>query len=547
MCFKSQNYMKAFIQLTLSFVAAGLLAGCGEEISHEKIRQNGFVFCGQAGPTTFNPQLVDSGITSETLSSQLFDTLLTLDANTYQPVASLAESWQVNEEGTEYIFTLKPNVAFQTTSWFTPSHTLTADDVVFSFERIIDTNHPFHYVGGGLYPWFTGIDLQNLLVDVQALDELTVKFTLARPNNTFLSNIATSHAVIHSKEYANQLLLSDELSMIDSHPVGTGPFYLDDYQINDLVRLKRHSQYWAGQAKMQQVVFDISHRGTGTLAKLLRNECDVLTAPRSSQIPTIENHDAITLTADPAMNISFIAVNTAHKALSDSRVRKALNYAINRQNILDSVYYGTGSQAYSVLPPSSWAYNGDSIQVRYDRNYAIALLHDAGYSKGLTLNMSVPLEPRSYNPSPRKTAELIQANLAEIGITLNLFMDDRLDRSEVKNIDDMDLYLTGWIANTGDPDNFLRPLLSCDSKRAGLNVASWCDPDFDFLLDLALEVDKPRYRLNLYKQAQNILNEEFPVIPLNHGMQFQAHDNSLTGFKASPFHAQPFDSIERIK
>lgn len=547
MCFKSLNNMKAFIQLTLSFFAAGLLAGCGEDINHQKIRQDGFVFCGQAGPATFNPQLVDSGITSETLSSQLFDTLLTLDPKTFQPIPSLAESWQVNDAGTEYIFSLKPNVPFQTTIWFTPSRPLTADDVVFSFRRIIDTSHPFHYVGGGLYPWFTGIDLQNLLIDVQALDEQTVKFTLARPNNTFLSNIATSHAVIHSKEYANQLQQSDQRSMIDSHPVGTGPFYLADYQLNDLVRLKRHPQYWAGSAKMAQVVFDISHRGTGTLAKLLRNECDVLTAPRSSQIPTIENHDAITLTAKPAMNISFVAVNTAHPALNDPRVRKALNYAINRQNILDSVYYGTGSQAYSVLPPSSWAYNGDSIQVRYDRNYAIALLRDAGYSNGLTLNMSVPLEPRSYNPSPRKTAELIQANLADVGIVLNLFMDDRLNRGEINTTNEMDLHLTGWIANTGDPDNFFRPLLSCDSKRAGLNVARWCNPDFDFLLDLALEVDKPRYRLNLYKQAQNILNEEFPVIPLSHGMQFQAHDTSLSGFKSSPFHAQPFDEVERVK
>ena len=539
--------MKALIQLTLSFVVAGLLAGCGEEISHEKIRQNGFVFCGQAGPATFNPQLVDSGITSETLSSQLFDTLLTLDPKTYQPVPSLAESWQVNESGTEYIFTLKPNVSFQTTTWFTPSRDLNADDVVFSFRRIVDASHPFHDVGGGLYPWFTGIDFQNLVVDVQALDAHTVKFTLARPNNTFLSNIATSHAVIHSKEYAGQLQRSDELSMIDSHPVGSGPFYLDEYQLHDLVRLKRHNQYWAGPAKMKQVVFDIAHRGTGTLAKLLRNECDVLRSPLSSQIPTIESHDSIALTAKPAMNVSFVAVNTSHPALGDAQVRKALNYAINRQNILDSVYYGTGSQAYSVLPPSSWAYYGDSMQVRYDRNYAIALLREAGYSKGLTLNMSVPVEPRSYNPSPRKTAELIQANFADIGITLNLITDDHYDRTDISSNDDIDLYLTGWIADTGDPDNFLRPLLSCDSKRAGLNVARWCNPDFDFLLDLALEVDKPRYRLNLYKQAQNILNEEFPVIPLNHGMQFEAHDTSLTGFKVSPFHTRPFDKIERIK
>ncbi|AIW13757.1 ABC transporter substrate-binding protein [Vibrio tubiashii ATCC 19109] len=539
--------MKAFIQFTLGLFSLSLLAGCGEEIDHDKIRQKGFVYCGQGGPSTFNPQLVDSGITTETLSPQLFNTLLTLDSQTYQPVPSLATKWSVNKEGTEYIFTLRKGVQFQTTAWFTPSRSMNAEDVVFSFRRIIDTTNPFHYVGSGLYPWFSGIDFQNLVVDVSALSQHKVIFTLNRPDNSFLSNIATSHAVIHSKEYAGQLELSDEKSMLDSHPVGTGPFYLAEYQVNDLIRLKRNNRYWQDRPKMEQVVFDISQRGTGTLAKLLRSECDVLNAPLSSQLPIIEQTSDVELTAKPAMNISFVAVNTSHPALNDARVRKALNYAINRQNILDSVYYGTGSQAYSVLPPSSWAYQKDSVQIRYDRNYAIALLREAGYSKGLELTMSVPLEPRAYNPSPRKTAELIQANLADVGIKLNLMTDDRYDRSNLNDNTNIDLHLTGWIANTGDPDNFLRPLLSCESKRAGLNVSSWCNPDFDFLLDLALEVDKPRYRQNLYKQAQNILNEEFPVIPLNHGMQLQAHHTSLRGFKVSPFNAQPFDTVERFK
>lgn len=537
--------MKAFLQFTLGIFSFSLLAGCGEAIDHDKIRQQGFVYCGQGGPDTFNPQLADSGVTPETLSPQIFDTLLTIDPQSFEPIPNLAKQWTVNSAGTEYTFTLRDNVTFQTTAWFTPSRTLTADDVMFSFRRIFDSSHPFHYVGGGLYPWFTGIDFQNLLVDVVALPNNQVRFTLSRPDNSFLSNIATSHAVIHSKEYANQLELVDEKGMLDSHPVGTGPFYLSEYKNNDFIRLKRHEGYWRGKAKMQQVVLDISNRGTGTLAKMLRKECDILNAPLSSQLPIIEQRDDIKLTAKPAMNISFVAVNTLHPALNDSRVRKALNYAINRQNILDSVYYGTGSQAYSVLPPSSWAYQKDATQLRYDRNYAIALLREAGYSKGLELTMSVPLEPRAYNPSPRKTAELIQANLADVGVTLNLMTDDRFNRADLD--EKVDLYLTGWIANTGDPDSFFRPLLSCDSKRVGLNVSSWCNPDFDFLLDLALEVDKKRYRLNLYKQAQNILNEEFPVIPLNHGMQLQAQHYSLEGFKVSPFNAQPFDRVERVK
>lgn len=103
--------MNAFIRLSLSLIGISLLTACGEEIDHNDIRQAGFVFCGQGKPTTFNPQLIDSGITAEALSPQLYDTLLTLDPKTHQPIASIAESWSVNKEGTEYTFKLKHGVS----------------------------------------------------------------------------------------------------------------------------------------------------------------------------------------------------------------------------------------------------------------------------------------------------------------------------------------------------------------------------------------------------------------------------------------------------
>lgn len=538
--------MKAFIQLSLTVASAWLLSACGDDIDHSIVKKQGFVYCGQSSPVSFNPQQVDSGLTADALSQQVFNTLLTLEPETHEPISSLATSWDVNEDGTEYLFNLRENVEFQTAPWFTPSKPFSAHDVVFSFERILKSSHPFHYLGQGRYPWFESIDFSGLVKSVEAISDHQVKFTLTRADNTFLPNIATPYAVIHSSEYADKLIKQGNKHHIDTQPIGTGPFYLDDYQTGDLIRVKKHANYWQGEPAMEQVVFDISTRGTGTLAKLLRNECDVLSSPVSSQLPIIIENDELVLHAKPAMNVAFIALNTSHPALKDRRVRKALNLAINRQVILDSVYYGTGSIAYTLLPPSSWAYQKDSIQIRYDRNYALALLEEAGLSKGLTLSMWVPLEPRPYNPSPRKTAEQIQASFADIGVTLNLLTDDRFSRAELnKNLPNVDMLLTGWTASTGDPDNFLRPLLSCNAEKAGLNVSMWCNPDFDFLLDLSRETNQPRYRLNLYRQAQNLLNQEMPVIPLAHGIQYQANHNSLSGFQMSPFNVRSFHTVER--
>lgn len=539
--------MKAILKFTTGFFSIGLLIGCSDNIDHEKIRKQGFVSCGHSAPNSFNPQLVEGGITAESLSPQIYDSLLTLDPTTQKPVASIATSWQVSKDGTEYTFKLKQGVEFQSTDWFTPTRTLNASDVLFSFNRLIDTNHSFYLVGNASYPWFESIRFSELVKSVEAIDSQTVKFTLNKADNTFLSNISTTHAVILSKEYALQLEIKDEKNLIDELPVGTGPFYLAEYQVGDLVRLKKHPKYWQGEPKLEQVVFDISSRGTGPLAKLLRKECDVLHSPLSSQIPIIKQHHDLILEAKPSMNVSFIAINTEHPALSDQRVRKALSLSINRKSILDAVYFGTGEQAYSILPPSSWAYQKDSNQIRYDKNYAVGLLRDAGYTQGLKLSMWVPLEASPYNPSPRKTAELIQAQYADIGIELELFTSDRFNRTELSKHTDIDLILTGWNASTGDPDNFLRPLLSCSAEESGLNVSMWCNPDFDFLLDLARETNQERYRLNLYKEAQYMMNEEVPVIPIAHGAQFLTYHQSLTGFESSPFTSKSFHKVRRVK
>lgn len=540
--------MRAMIRLTLGLIFLSLAVGCGDHTKTSKIRNNGFVFCGQGSPSTLNPQQVDHGITSEILSPQLFDSLLVLNTTSHLPEPNLAQRWQVDESGTRYTFTLRHDVHFQTTAWFTPTRPLNADDVVFSFRRIIDPSHPFHQIGKQhpAYPWFHSIGFDQLVTQVAALSDDQVQFTLAHPDRTFLSTIATSHAVILSKEYADQLLARDAKVQLDSHPVGTGPFYLADYQANDFIRLKRHPLYWRGAARMEQVVFDISHRGTGTLAKLLRQECDVFSNPISSQLPVIERQPDLDLVAKPSINLSFIAINTSRPVLQNKQVRKALSFAINRQNILDSVYYGNGEVAHSVLPPNSWAYQKDRVHLRYNRDYALSLLHNAGYDSELTLTMLVPLKPQIYDPSPRKTAELIQANFADIGIKLRLITDEQIHSKTAAQRQPIDLYLTGWSAATSDPDHFLRPLLSCHAQHPELDSALWCHQDFETLLSRARETDQPQSRLELYKQAQAILNEEFPIIPLSHGVRFQAKTRSLTGFENSPFGARPFDHVTRV-
>ncbi|WP_105901930.1 ABC transporter substrate-binding protein SapA [Vibrio gangliei] len=523
------------------------LVGCKESPQTREVRQTGFVYCGTTHPIFLNPQLSDSGDNIKSIGPQLFDSLLVLDPQTFEPLPHLATRWQVSADKTVYTFTLREDVQFQHTAWFTPTRALNAHDVVFSFNRILDSENPYHYVNGGRYPWFESIGFQHLIHSVKAIDDTHVQFTLNHPDNTFLANISTVFAAIHSQEYAHQLAAKDEKDNIDSNPVGTGPFQLSSSDHSELVRLSRHDGYWNGTPKMAQVVFDFSHRGTGNLAKLLTHECDVMADPMTSQLSLINNNAQIKSNISKAMNVAFLSLNTQHYALTDIRVRHALSYAINRQNIIDAVYFGQGYIASSLLPEDSWAYQDNQLQIRYDPQYAKALLQQAGYSDGLSLTMWVPLAAQSYNPSPNKTAELIQSDLAKIGIKLSIFKEHFVRRHVLLQQPNTDLILTGWAANTGEPDSLLRPQLSCEAQRASLNVAMWCDPDFDFLLTLARESEQTRHRLNLYHQAQTMLTQQLPIIPIAHGVQYQVHDSSLSGFVLNPFNSGSFENVVREK
>ncbi|MDO6706597.1 ABC transporter substrate-binding protein SapA [Photobacterium sp. 1_MG-2023] len=537
--------MNACFRLLLACAGLLGLTACSDPQQENTIRQWGFIYCGQDTPWTFNPQLTDGGHTADSLAAQIFDRLLQLDPISHLPQPALASSWTVSEDGLEYTFTLRQDVRFQRTPDFSPTRRFNAEDVLFSFQRVIDPKHPYHAVSGGHYPWFESQSFHRLIERIKIIDAHHIKFILTRPDNAFLSTIASSYAAIHSAEYADQLLRQGHPDQIDTRPVGTGPFYMDEYQPHDLIRLKRHSYYWRGAPFMGQVVFDISSRGTGTLAKLLNHECDVLSSPVASQLPVIKNDPEFDLIAQNAMNVAFLAINNSIPALQDGRVRQAINLAINRENLLNSVYYGTGTKAKTLLPPMSWAHDKNLPDVKYDPIKAQQFLKEAGYDRNLHLILAVPMEPRPYNPSPRKTAELIQADLRAVGIEVTLLLQDRPLRPGSKAQQSIDLTLTGWVADNGDPDNFLRPLLSCSAKQAGLNVANWCNLQFDNLLELASRTTQLEQRLDYYQYAQEILQDEVPVIPLAHGVHYQIHHQSLQGLHLSPFGTRSFSNVYR--
>ena len=525
--------------LSLSVLSASALAA-----PTDNIRNSGFVYCVNGTVNTFNPQMVSSGLVVDTLAAQLYDRLLDVDPYTYRLIPDLAQSWEVRDNGATYRFHLRKDVSFQHTNWFKPTRKMNADDVVFSFARMFDRQHPWHNVNGGSYPYFDSLQFSDSVQSVKKLDNDTVEIRLNSPDASFLWHIATHYAPILSQEYADKLTAKGQQERLDREPVGTGPFQLSEYRTGQYLRLARNPQYWRGVPRLQQVVIDLGVGGTGRLSKLLTGECDVLAYPAASQLSILRDDPRLRMTLRPGMNIAYLAFNTRKPPLDRPEVRHALALAINNERLMESIYYGTAETAASILPRASWAYDNDARVTEYNPSKAREELKALGI-EDLHLRLVVPTTSQSWNPSPLKTAELLQADLAQIGVRVTITpVEGRFQEAQLMAMNH-DLTLTGWATDSNDPDSFFRPLLSCAAIRSQTNFAHWCSPAFDEALQRALLSQQLSSRIDSYDQAQQILAQELPVLPLASSLRLQAYRHDIKGLVLSPFGNASFAGVYR--
>lgn len=518
---------------TVAAFAVVLITGCQSDDPEPAPLANGIIYCSEGNPATFNPQLVTSGTTVDATAAQLYDRLIDYDAEQKKFVPALAQRWETLDKGTRYRFYLRDNVQFHHTNYFTPTRALTADDVLFSFNRWLDETSLYHPVGGGSYPFFRATGLDQLIRKVVKIDDMTVDIVLSNADSSFLANLATDFAVILSEEYAQHLLITDRPRQIDTLPIGTGPYRFESYRKDVLIRYSRHPDYWRKGPGIEHLVFSITPNANKRMLKLVTGECDIIPYPLVSKLKAL-NRKELVVRDEVSPNVSFWAFNTKKPPFDDPQVRRALSHAINRDAITQTIYYGNAELAQSILPPTSWAYDEGGTQYEYDPEKAKRLLAESGHA-GMNLSIWAMPVQRVYNPNARRMAELMQSDLAQIGVTAHIVSYEwntfrrRLSRGE------HDTVLIGWYADNADPDNFFRPLLSCAAVATGGNRANWCHPGFDQLLYQAIATTDPDERKALYQSAQHLLNQQRPLLPIAHSKRFQAQQKDIGGVGLSPY------------
>ena len=437
-------------------------------------------------------------------------------------------------------FLFKEKVSFSGRGKFKPSRYFNAEDVVWTFERQRNKEHPYYQVNGGGYKFFQSLDLHRLITQVNKVKDHEVEFHLSRPHPLFLTYLAMEFAVILSKEYGDFLTKGDKKEQMDFQPVGTGPFILKKYVKDSLIRYERNENYYQEPAALKHIVFAITPDPTVRFQKLRRGECHLLAKPQPVDIPFIKKQADLRVAEGMTYNVAYLAMNTTRPPLDNVKVRQAIAHALNRPLYIKAVYKGMAKLAHTPVPPNLWGHNAKIKSHKYDMAKAKELLKEAGYEKGFQLKLwTLPIS-RPYNPNGKKMGELMQADLKKVGIIVRLMTYDWPTYIAKSARGEHELIQMGWSADIGDPGNFLNILLSCKTVASGANLARWCNKSYEQLIEDALKEFSQEKRNSLYKKAQLIFNQDSPWVPLVHAYGFAAFSKKLKGYRLKPFGSERF-------
>ena len=506
------------------------------------------VYCSEGSPEGFQPQFFSTGTTFDAVSVPMFNRLVEFELGTTNIIPALAESWTVTPDGKTYTFKLRKGVKFQSNANFRPTRDFDADDVLFSWNRMADDNHPFHkFTAGQTFAYFDDMGMKNIVDKVEKLDDYTVRYSLKRPEAPFLADMAMDFASILSQQYFEAMRARGTPNAADVYPIGTGPFEFVSYQKDATIRYKAFDQYWKGRPKIDNLIYSITRDATARYAKLETGECQVMAFPKPADLDAMRKDPQLVIQQKEGLNIGYIAFNVEKKPFDNKLVRQALNYATNKAAILKAVYQGNGQVAKNPIPPILWGYDDAVADYAYDPAKARQLLAQAGYANGFEVDLWYLPVTRPYNPDGKRMAELIQADWEKVGVRAKLVTYEWAEYRKRSKSGEQTVMMFGWSGDNGDPDNFFVPLLGCEAVKGGGNVSRWCNKPFEDLIIKAAQTPRQADRAKLYEAAQVIVKEEAPWITIAHSVRFDALRREVHGYRMDATAHHYFNNVEIVK
>jgi peptide/nickel transport system substrate-binding protein len=483
----------------VAFIATLMLGptGCttGERVDLGDESSGNLVAAIAGEPDQLDPHKTTAYFSFEVLEN-VFDTLVEPDANLEMRPA-LAESWDVSGDQLVWTFRLRRGVTFHDGSPFT------ADDVVYSYRRIIDEK-------------LANVDKFSAVTDVTAADPATVVIRVKQPTPNLLTNIGgfKGMAIVSGK--------NAESGQIATHPIGTGPFAFVSQKSGDSITLQPNPSYWAGVPKVSGVTFRFISEPSTALSALQAGEIDWTDSIPPQRVAQLREDDSVKLAVTASNDYWYLALNEARKPWSDVRVRQAIAYGIDRDAIVRATSYGTAAANQLAIPRGNPWYT-DYHRYGYDITRAKELLTESGITKA-ELDMLVTSE----YPETVTAAQIIADNLAPLGITVHIRTVDFATWLDEQNTGHFDMLMMGWLGNI-DPDDFY---YAQHHTNGTSNAQKYSNPEVDRLLDAGrVETDR-QARAGVYANAASTIADQASYIYLYNPSVIQAWRTGLSGFES---------------
>jgi peptide/nickel transport system substrate-binding protein len=466
---------------------------------------NTLVMIIESSPTNLDPR-VGLEAQSERIDDLIFDDLLTRDTH-FNVAPGLAERWEIPDPLT-YTFHLHHGVKFH------DGRPLTARDVKWTFDSLLQ---------GKVRS--TKAATYHLVDHIDATDDYTVTFHLKEPFASLLWNL--SDGAIGIVPYGS----GDEVSR---HPIGSGPFRFIRAEPDKEVVLARNDEYWGDKAHLANVRFMVVPDTTTRALELRKGSADIaINALPADTVLSLEGEPNLSVLRAPGTILGYLAFNLRDPILRDERVRQALAYAIDRRMFIEYLMRGFARPANSVLPPESWAYNGDVPAYDHDPARARQLLEQAGYPEVNGVRFHLTMKS-STDESTRLMAAVLQQQLRQVGIALNIRTFEFATFFSDVTHGLFQLYSLRWSGGNEDPDMFEYIFHSSKFPPNGSNRGYFADPRIDALIDQARKELDQNTRKQVYAEIQRTLADELPYINLWYFDNVLVHSRRVRNLTLNP-------------
>ena len=531
---------KLFVTLLSAVMLIGCFTGCGGDSGGSGSTSYDDGFGENVLRITYDYEC-ESGDPRQTTADyiiplNIFDTLVTTvstEDGGYELEPGLAESWEISKDGKTYSMHLRQGVKF------TNGEEVTSDDVLYTVDSMLDPeraalNSSWMDMIVGAQDVLDGkaesVEGKGIIIhddynfDI-VLNDSYAPFlaTLSVPGWSILNREACEAADEEGGGPANTVFGAEPEATI-----GSGPFILKEWVLNDYIYLEANEDYWRGAPEIDGILIKVVPDAETEKMLFDSGQIDIFDLDNARHlIPEYTESDKWkdNIVSKITLGTSYLSINENIEPFDDVRVRKALQMAIDRDTIREEMYEGTGENANGIYPPGLTGYNENLEEIPYDPETAKELLAEAGYADGFDMTITQTAD----DSSTLELNEIIQAQLAEIGVNVTIEQMDEASWYDIRATGELPMYMSTWYGDFNDPDNFIYTFFASSNNKS--RSFNYSNTDAIKRIEAARHITDEEERIKEYQDLEKlVIQDDAAWIPLFHAEKIRVVQDRVKGF-----------------